>query len=488
MGDAAASVSSTANVTNAVNAASASASAATAAATGVASTVTGAVTNVADSLAASITNMLDSVFADIDQAIARTKNWNDDTHNHHHHSNGGGSGDRYVTGDTNWDTYDLPTLVSMVAEPASPSQVQEVAGLWRSNGAAITQGAETLNQSLTTLMNYWQGAASQQVSASVSDTGGWITAVGETAGKVADQVEDASGALQSAQNTMPGVPTSNFWVAYNTAADGSTTGAPAGPFGAAAGTMVGGLSSVFQASNDNGSMKQQAVQTMQRFEQAGVNIDTTTPQFAPPPAWGSARTTATGSGGRPAAMMTAPGPQSQTTTGVNLTTTPSFALDPTGRWDGLTGGPGGSGGLGDPSGAQAGSFAGGFVGFGGGGGGFGKDSETQRASVPTIQPGNAAAGAGAAPGADNPAGIVGRTTDSAAMGSSVMEEVDARAAAGGGAMPMGGGMMGAGARGAGGSEEEYRRRIPFEEDPFITGLKAVPPVIGLSALDREADR
>lgn len=475
MGDAGASLNDTANTAaNAVNTASAAAG-------GAASAGVAAVAAAGDALVASITNMLNSVFANIDQAISRTKNWNEQTH--HHHSDGG---DRYVTGDTNWDTYDLPTLVSMVAAPASPSQVQSVAGLWRTNGSSITQGADNLSQSLTTLMNYWQGAAAQQVSASVANTAGWITAVGETAGKVADQVENASGALQSAQNTMPGAPTSTFWTAYNTAAGGATAGAAGGPFGVAAGTMMGSLASVFVANNNTGTEKQQAVQTMQRFEQAGVSIDTTTPTFTAPPVWGSAGGSSSGGNGNSGLTVTAPQPQGQTT-GVNLSTVPSFANSPTGRWDGLTGGPG-AGGVGD-TGAQGGSFAG--FGMFGGGGGFGKGGETQRASVPTIQPTNAPAGAGAAAGAgENPAGIVGRTTDSAAMGSSVMEEVDARAAAGGGAMGspmgMGAGMMGG--RGAGGNEEEFRRRIPYEEDPFITGLKAVPPVIGLSSMDREADQ
>jgi len=475
VGDAGGSVDSAVNTANAVN--TASASAADAAATG-----TAAVAAAGNALVASITNMLDSVFANIDQAITRTKNWNEQTH--HHHSDG--SGDRYVTGDTNWDTYDLPTLVSMVAAPASPSQVQSVASLWRSNGSAITQGAENLSQSLTTLMNYWQGAAAQQVSGSVADTAGWITAVGETAGQVANQVEDASGALQSAQNTMPGAPTSTFWTAYNTAAGGATAGSAGGPFGVAAGTMMGSLASVFVASNNTGTEKQQAVQTMQRFEQAGVSIDTTTPKFTAPPVWGSAAQSASGGPGGPAVVITPQTPGQ--TTGVNLSTVPSFADSATGRWNSLTGGAG-AGGVGDTSGlggAHGGSFAG-FGMFGGGAGGFGKSSETQRASVPTIQPNNA--GAAAAAG-ENPAGVVGRTTDSAAANASLMEEVDARAAAGGagGAMPMGGGMMGAGARGAGGSDEEFRRRIPYEEDPFITGLKAVPPVIGLSSMDREADQ
>jgi len=56
------------------------------------------------------------------------------------------TGDRYVTGDVNWDGYDLQALVGMVASPADPAQVDTVAGLWRTNGAAITQSAESLSK------------------------------------------------------------------------------------------------------------------------------------------------------------------------------------------------------------------------------------------------------------------------------------------------------------------------------------------------------
>ncbi|HEX4724410.1 MAG TPA: hypothetical protein VH333_17965 [Pseudonocardiaceae bacterium] len=425
---------------------------------------------------AGIVSALDDVCSHIDAAIARTKSWNDQSHQQHSHS-GGSGGDRYVSGGTNWDGYDLPTLVSMVADPASPSQVQSVAGLWRTNGSAITQGAENLSQSLTSLMNYWQGSAADQVSGSVDNTANWISAVGETAGKVADQIEDAGGALQSAQNTMPGVPTSNFWLAYNTAADGATTGAAAGPFGIAAGTMVGGLTSVFGASTDQSTMKQQAVQTMQRYEQAGVSIDTETPTFTPPPTWGVGSDDTRGALG-PSIAVTVPGATTPTTsTGADLTTTPSFADSPTGRWDALTGGSqlGGAGGAG---GAAHGGFGGGGVGLIGGGLGSRNGSDVSRPNT------NASPGAVAA-AQNEPAGVAARA-GGGMDGASVLEDVDGRAGMAG---PMGmGAPMGGMGGSRGGSDGEHRRRIPFEEDPFVTGLKAVPPVIGLNAVDREADK
>jgi hypothetical protein len=47
-----------------------------------------------------------------------------------------------------------------------------------------------------------------------------------------------------------------------------------------------------------------------------------------------------------------------------------------------------------------------------------------------------------------------------------------------GALGMGGG-GGAGRRGEEEQDGEHRRRVPIEEDPFATDLKAAPPVIGL---------
>lgn len=441
-----------------------------------------------------IIGFLDGVFSHIDQAIARTKTWNDETHHHHHGASqqtSGGGGDQWVTGGTNWDAYDLPTLVSMVAAPASPSQVQSVAGLWRTNGTAITQSADSLSQSLTTLMNFWQGTASQTVSDSVANTSSWITTVGDTAGKVADQIEDAGGALQSAQNTMPGQPTNPYWAAYNTAADGATTGTAGGPFGVAAGTMVGGMASVFTANSDSSAEKQQAVQTMQRFEQAGMSIDTGTPTFTTPPTWGTGTTTGTG-GVAPAVTVGAPGTQPQSTP--NLTTTPSFADNPNGRWNALTGGAFGKGGaISGAGGLGKVGAGGGAMGLFGGGALSAVDDAERHGTTPGAVSG--ASTAAVARGEDA-AGVPGRNTGASGSGTdgaevtSVMEEADAggpaaaRGAAGGGMMgtPMMGGMGGMGGRG---SDSEHKRRIPFEEDPFITGLKAVPPVIGLAGTERE---
>lgn len=409
----------------------------------------------------------------------------------------GGKDDRWVEGNVNWDTFELPGLTGMVAMPeANPSQVDTVAGLWRSNGAAITQGAEDLSQSLTSLMNYWQGAAAQQAADSVTASASWISAVGDTAAKVADQIENAGGALRAAQAAMPGQPTNPFWNSYNSAADGSAAGAAGGPVGAAAGAMSGGLTSMYGASANQNADKQQAVQTMQRFEQAAMSIDTSTPQFQPPPSWGPANGT---SGGRRMSPINVSGPGSGTVVTSNSgpgnggSTVPSFADSPVGRWNALTGGgaggPGSLGGLGDGTGsAGAGAGGGGALGlFGGFGGGLGSETDAERrAAAGTSGSGvgsGVSGGAVASASPDDPA-MAGRIAGGAPGSGGLMEEVDGPMMGGG---MMGGGMLGGqGARG--GAEGEHKRRIPYEEDPFLTGLKAAPRVIGLSGIGEDTEK
>lgn len=453
---------------------------------------------------------VEQVVSNIQQAIQRTMTWDDGGGNGNGGNGGGhgyqrqpGMGDRWVSGEVNWDTYDLPTLVSMVALPASPAQVDTVASAWRANGAAIAQSAENLNQSLTTLMNYWQGPAADAATKSVTDSANWISDVGETASKMADTVEDSGGALQSAQNTMPGQPTNSFWSAYNTAADGASTGSAGGPFGAAAGAMSGGLTSVFGSDSDSQAQKQQAVQTMQRYEQAAMSIDTGTPTFTAPPAWG---VTGVSSGGVGINGGTLPaGPSVNGSGGVGLSTMPSFADSPLGRWNALTGtssagglgGAGQFGGLG-AGGGHAGGMDGGFAGMFGGGFGGGGDDEEHRSGI-GISSAGSQSGAGVASGAqEEPAGMVGRMGGAAgeagatAEAGSVLEDVDGMAGGGGmtgGAVgaPMGGGMMG-GMGGRGNGDGEHRRRIPIDEEPFLTGMKAAPRVIGENSFDREDGR
>jgi hypothetical protein len=408
---------------------------------------------------------LDKVFKDIKDALARSSSGGK------FHS--GQSGDRYLSGDVNWDGYDLPTLVAMVASPADPGQVDTVAGLWRSNGALITQSAENLSQSLTTLLQYWHGSAAEQASAAVTNTANWVTAVGETAAKLADSVEDAGGALRSAQSTMPSLASVVApAVGFNPAAGAALAAAAGGPMGVASGALVGGLTSMFDAGAGSTATKQQAVQTMQRYEQAATTIDTNTPQFTAPVAWtGDSGTTGTtggtgvaggvGVGSLTTATSSAAG-SGNVGQGFNQGTVPSFADNAVGRWNALTGG----GRLGGIGGGGAGSFLGGM--FGAGGTADGTEGAASRQKA----------------GAANSSAVTNETGGVAARGGSsaagILEDVGGKGAAGG--MPIAGGMGAPGARG-GGSEADHRRRIPFEEEPFTTGLKAVPPVIGLNPTD-----
>lgn len=442
----------------------------------------GTASTAGQSSSAGIFAELNNVVQNIQQAIQRTVSW-DNTDSNKGYGPHGGKGDHWVTGDTNWDGYELPALVQMVAVPASPTQVDTVAAAWRANGAAITQSAENLSQSLNGLLTFWQGTAAQQAVTSITGSANWISSVGDTAAKMADSVEDSGGALQSAQNTMPGQPTNVFWSSFNTAADGSTAGSAAGPVGSAAGAMTGGLTSVFGAGSDQAAQKQQAVQTMQRYEQAAMSIDSATPAFTSPPTWG---VLSASGGGTSIGTATLPGGAGLAgLNGNNQSTMPSFADSPIGRWNALTGngiggsgGAGGLSGLGGHGGADSGAFAGLFGGGGFGGGGGESDHETE----PGPQSGAAAVASAAH---EEPAGVLGRAGGASGdLAGGVMEDVDA--APGGGMPMMGGGMMG-GMRGGGGQGDdgEHRRRIPFEEDPFLTGLKAAPRVIGLNSLDRE---
>ena len=67
--------------------------------------------------------------------------------------------DHYVTGGVNWDGYGLETLITMVAQQASPQQLVALAGEWRRHGTAINQASTDLQRSVDRLMQFWSGAA-----------------------------------------------------------------------------------------------------------------------------------------------------------------------------------------------------------------------------------------------------------------------------------------------------------------------------------------
>ncbi|HEV2781880.1 MAG TPA: hypothetical protein VGX25_21035, partial [Actinophytocola sp.] len=271
--------------------------------------------------------------------------------------------DRYVSGGVNWDGYSLESLIKMVAERASPGQLDALAGEWRRHGSSVVTASSDLQRSLDRLMPYWSGATADDAARTVTTNARWITELGEVAQQMGDPIQDASGALRSAQDTMPGKP-HDAW--YAGAGGGALAGfAVAGPIGAAFGAAIGGIASAFGFGSSKRKLKRKAVQTMQRFEGAVLGIDSTTPQFGLPSDGvdpGSDRLRNPGTGvGTPGAPPAPPGNTGAVltpgTTGNSSGTIPSLAGggDPVARWRGITGGPGpGFGGLGPGGGTGAG--------------------------------------------------------------------------------------------------------------------------------------
>ncbi len=425
--------------------------------------------------------------------------------------------DRYVTGGVNWNGYGLETLIKMVAERASPGQLDALAGEWSRHGQSVVRASEDLNRSLSTLMRYWSGSAADEALQKVTTNAAWISELGGTAQQMSAPIQDAGGALRSAQDTMPGKPHDN-WLA--SAGGGAAAGfVVAGPIGAAFGAALGGLASAFGFGNKKKKLKRKAVQTMQRYEGALLGVDQTTPQFGlpsdgvdpgtgpvgnPDPGIGTPGGSApppgsNGPGPRPGLPL--PGPVG----GVDDTTDPAFAGSPEGRWQSITGlGPNASGGS-LPPGLGAGGGNGpvgnvpGLVGggrFPGGpsllGGGRGGTGAT-RGGVGRGGMLGAGRGGGRGVGVGRGGSAYGRAAGAAA----------GRGAGAGGGYGAGGrgdkeyrgrgrfsrtgtttgrGGYGAGAPGSRRDEEEdgeHRRRVPLEDDPFATDMKAAPPVIGL---------
>jgi hypothetical protein len=399
--------------------------------------------------------------------------------------------DLWVNGGVNWNGYGLEPLIKMVAERASPAQLNALAGEWSRHGAAVSTASEDLQRSLDKLMNYWSGTASDEAMRKVTTNARWIGELGATAQQMSGPIMDASGALRSAQDTMPGMPKNN-WLA--TAGGGAAAGfAVAGPLGAAFGAAIGGIASVFGFGSKKKKMKRKAVQTMQRYEGALLGIDQTTPQFGLP---SDGTNPGDGPGSRPDPGIDRP-PPAVSPPGVggpggprppfdpgNSGTDPSFAGGPEGRWQSLTGiGPGG-GGFSTPN-VNGGGGLGlgpGFGGIPGGMGGRGAGSMAGRGAGMGGPVGGRGAGAGGRGaggrgaggrgGAGYPGGGMGgaggRAGDRDYKGRGRFNKTSP--------LGMGGG---AGRRGEDEEDGEHRRRVPIEDDPFSTDLKAAPPVIGL---------
>ncbi|GLZ43572.1 hypothetical protein [Actinokineospora sp. NBRC 105648] len=425
--------------------------------------------------------------------------------------------DNYVSGGVHWDGYSLKSLQRMVGDNANAGQLEMLAQEWAAYGDKVGQASKELSRSLGKLMQFWSGSASEDASRLVVDNAAWISELGGTAKQMADPIQDASGALRSAQSTMPGGSPSSPFLA--TAGGGAAAGfAIGGPVGAAFGAALGGIASAFGFGSNKKKMKRKAVQTMQRFETAVMGIDGTTPRFGQPgtgggggtdPVWNRPPSTGVpgpgvvvpGAPSRPPGAPNTPPPDFHGGPSVGGTTpsaAPGFNNGWQNHWKGLTGlgpnngftpgasGPGigqGTGGIGfGPGGLQPGGFRGGAgagrgAGSGAGRGGMGaglgtgsgRDGSRGRGGAGRGGFGGAGGGLGAGSGGRNGSRGASRFGRASGFGS---DEHARRNGNGYGGAP----------GGARDKEEdgEHRRRVPIEEDPFTTAdLTAAPPVIGL---------
>lgn len=368
--------------------------------------------------------------------------------------------DRYVVAGTHWDGFSHKSLFKMVWENADPTHVERLADTWSRQGRSITDRSEELQRSLDKLMRYWQGGAADQAASTVRSNAVWLGELGETATRMSDPIDHAAGALRSAQQQMP-APPGGF--SLSSLGGGAAAGfAVGGPLGAGIGAMIGGIGSMFGGASKKRKLKRRAVQTMERFETAAIDVDSTTPAFGGP-AVGGGGGNGGGSGPRPGTGPLPPhlnplpgdgGGTGGVTTPSDAgrgVTVPSFAggggHDP--RWGALTGGPAGFG-------VDAGKFGGGKGGLGGPFGGPGG----LLGALPVGGAGRGGVGAGARDMLRAGRGGVG---------------AGGRFGAGG----VAGGPFAGRGQGQGDEDREYDRRFPLEEDLFSDDTKAAPPVIGL---------
>jgi hypothetical protein len=373
--------------------------------------------------------------------------------------------DFYVSGGVNWPGFTLPQLVGMVADQASVPQLERLALDWRTAGDGIVDTADYLADALDDLMNYWTGSSAEAARHTVALNAQWVSDLGTTARDMGGPIDEASGALKAAQEAMPKLPDvapvpQPGSAPINAEQAAALTGSP---LGAAVGATAAGSRSAFTAQAEQAGAKRIAVETMQRFEHAAVGIDRATPRFLGQNdklvprddlvldpgtgTWTSQVTTTTGIDMRWKLLTNLPldATAAARASGAGIEGS-NFGLI-SGSYSSI----GGIGGAGAGS-MNLGPIAGGSSALGALGGGEGPDRFG--GAVPTrggVLPATTASGA-VIGGANSPHGVGGPM----------------------GATPMGaGGMMGA-------ATQPHRRRVPYDaDDPFDTGQKASPPVIGL---------
>jgi hypothetical protein len=370
--------------------------------------------------------------------------------------------DYYVSGGVNWSAFTLEELVNMVVDKASVPQLERLADDWRLTGDGVTDAADYLADALDDLMDFWSGETADKARYAVALNAQWVGDLGMTAKEMGDPIEEAAGALKSAQEAMPKLPQTPPAAVPGSAPEGADRAqlvTEGSPLGAAVGATAAGSESAFAAQAEQEQLKRVAIETMQRFEQAAVGIDQATPRFE----------------GRSDELRPRVDDVEVTPGGDVWISTVNVAAGVDLRWQLLTGMTDTTSSSVHGAGGYDGGGAGG--GFGGGGGLSGGYSGS-----------GASGGFGALPGgAVSGRGTIGDTAGFGAGGRGGGFPTGAAGAlpAGGGTSTTGGGMMpmapmagmGAGAQGAG---QAHRRRVPFDaDDPFDTGEKASPPVIGL---------
>jgi hypothetical protein len=391
--------------------------------------------------------------------------------------------DWYVTGGVNWPGFTLLELVTMVAQGASVPQLERLALDWRNAGDGIVDTADFLADALADLMNYWTGTSAEAARNTVALNAQWVLDLGVTARDMSGPIDESAGALKAAQEAMPQLPEAAQLAALQgqevqqaPAAQGATfqqaavaqqASAPinaqraaaltGSPMGGAVGATAAGSRSAFADQAEQGEAKRVAVETMQRFESATVGIDRATPRFLGQNSELVPRDD----------LINGPGDE-----GFADQVARARGLDK--RWDLLTKLPldaTTAQRLAGIDGANLGLISGNFTGVGGiGGGGAGAMNLGPITGNTSGIPGIGGEAAGGAGGGAVPAARGGVLPTSAAGA------IGAANSAHGMAGPVGAAPMAGGA----GAAAAHRRRVPYDaDDPFDTGQKASPPVIGL---------
>jgi hypothetical protein len=361
----------------------------------------------------------------------------------------GNTGDQYVDGGVNWAAFTLEQLVGMVSDKASVPQLERLADDWRETGKGVIAAADYLADALDDLMNFWSGESAEQARQTVALNAQWVGDLGATARDMGSPIEEAAGALKSAQEAMPKLPTPAQAVPGSApqGADAASNVTGGSQLGAAVGATAAGSDSAFQAQAEQEDLKRVAIETMQRFEAAALGIDQATPQFQSQSNVLRPRVDVDVVTGGDAGWLDTV----NRTTGVDA------------RFQALTG-------LTDASAATAPRLGAGDFGFAGVGGEAG---DTGAVGAPV--------GGGAIGGTPERAGGVrGSRPGLAAAATFGAAPGTAPSAASGTTGPIGGAPMGGAGMGTQADGQQHRRRVPFDgEDPFDTGQQASKPVIGI---------